>query len=353
MTAAARSATPRTRIEEAKAKFTIPVLWRIFNLRGGPGRPCRSPFREDRSPSFSVSEDGLLFIDFATNERGNSIHFLARIRGFSYAEAYLELLNMVDGPAEGKPAAPTRSPEARPEVTRRPDLSGLELCRESDLEQISKLRSIPIEGLQLACERKLLFAYQNPFQGRCWVITDDARRNAIARRLDGERFHFRQAKEGEKEGPKAKCWLHAEAKWPIGIAQATSFPAIALCEGGPDFLSGFALDHAGAVESLVAPVCMTGSGCSIHKEALPLFRGKRVRIFADADEPGQAALQRWAEQLQEVQAEVDCYSFDGLFKTDGSPVEDLNDFLLVDRAASKCAPEVVRGIMDFALERRG
>jgi len=232
-----------------------------------------------------------------------------------------------------------------------PDLSGLELCREGDLKQISKLRSIPIEGLLLAYARKLLFAYQNPFQGRCWVITDDARRNAIARRLDGERFYFRQPGEGEKEGPKAKCWRNANANWPIGIAQATTFPAIALCEGGPDFLAAFALAHAGAVESLVAPVCMTGSGCSIHKEALPMFRGKRVRIFADADDPGQAALQRWAEQLRKVQAKVDDFDFTGLIKCDGSPVKDLNDFLLVDRVASKCAPEIVRGVMDFALER--
>jgi CHC2 zinc finger len=346
MSAAATSAPPRNRIDEALARFTIPVLWRIFNLRGSPGRPCRSPFREDRSPSFSVSEDGLLFIDFATNERGNAIHFLAGIRRLSYAEAYLELLNMVDGPAEAKAAAPTRSPEAPP------DLSGLEICRESDLKQISKLRSIPIEGLLLAQERKLLFAYQNPFQGRCWVITDDARRNAIARRLDGERFHYRQPKEGQKEGPKAKCWLHAEAKWPIGIAQATTFPVISLCEGGPDFLAAFALAYAGAVESLIAPVCMGGAACSIHKDALPLFRGKRVRIFAHFDEAGQAALRRWADQLQDVRAEVDGYSFDGLLKADGSPVKDLNDFLLADRLKSGCAPEILRGVMDFALERQ-
>ena len=60
-----------------------------------------------------------------------------------------------------------------------------------------------------------------------------------------------------------------------------------------------------------------------------------------------------AEQLQEVQAEVDAFDFTGLIKCDGSPIKDLNDFLLVDRVASKCAPEVVCGIMDFALERRG
>jgi len=174
-----------------------------------------------------------------------------------------------------------------------PDLSGLEICCESDLEQIRRLRSIPLEGLVLAYERKLLFAYEDPFQGRCWVISDDARRNAIKRRIDGERFHYRNPEEGKKEGPKAKCWPHANANWPIGIAQAIRFPAISLCEGGPDFLAALALAHAGAVESLVAPVCMTGSSCHIDNDALPLFRGKRVRIFADADEAGQSALQRW------------------------------------------------------------
>jgi hypothetical protein len=351
MSAAARPAPPRNRIEEAKARFTIPILWRLFNLRGDPGNSCRSPFREDRSPSFSVYEEGRRWFDNATHEGGDAVDFLAKIKGFSNAEAYVELLNMMDGTIQGSAAAPIQPPEAKPKVKPPPDLSGLELCREGDLKQISELRSIPLEGLLLAYERKLLFAYEDPFQGRCWVITDDARRNAIARRLDGERFHYRQPKEGEKEGPKAKCWLHAEAKWPIGIAQAISFPAIALCEGGPDFLSAFALAHAGAVESLVAPVCMTGSGCSIHKEELSMFRGKRVRIFGHTDEAGQAALQRWAEQLQGEQAEVDAIDFTGLIKCDGSPVEDLNDFLLVDRVASNCSPEFVRGIMDFALER--
>jgi hypothetical protein len=250
--AAARPATPRTRIEQAKVIFTIPVLWRMFNLRGDPGSPCHSPFREDRQKSFSVCYEGRGWTDFATGERGDAVGFLAKIKGISNPEAYVELLKMADG-IFGGPTIPTRSPEAKPVAPRRPDLSGLEICREGDLKRISLLRSILIEGLLLAYERKLLFAHQNPFQGRCWVITDDARRNAIARRLDGERFHYRQPKEGEKEGPKAKCWLHAEAKWPIGIAQAIGFPAISLCEGGPDFLSAFALAHAGAVESLVAP----------------------------------------------------------------------------------------------------
>jgi len=349
MSTAARPATPRSRIEKAKASFTIPALWRLFNLRGDPGSPCCSPFREDRSPSFSVFDDGRRWRDHATGERGDAIDFLAKIKGISNAEAYIELLRMVDGTSEKVEESAHRSAPQK----KREDLKlwGVEMCSDADLERISSVRSIPIEGLRLAADCRLLFSYEDPYQGRCWLISDDARRSASYRRFDGKRFHFREPEEGKKEGPKSRNWKGSENNWPIGIAQSNGFPAIALCEGEPDFLAAFALAYAGAVESLVAPVCMGGAACSIHKEALPMFRGKRVRIFGHTDEAGQGALQRWAEQLQEVQAEVDAFDFTGLIKSDGSPVEDLNDFLLVDRAASKCAPEVVHGIMDFALER--
>jgi hypothetical protein len=127
---------------------------------------------------------------------------------------------------------------------------------------------------------------------------------------------------------------------------------IALCEGGPDFLAAFWLAYAGAVESLVAPVCMGGAACSIHKDALPMFRGKRVRIFGHSDEAGWGAVQKWAQQLRRVQAEVDGFDFSGMVKADGSTVKDLNDFILTDHKQSGCSIEVVTGAMDFALERK-
>ena len=94
-----------------------------------------------------------------------------------------------------------------------------------------------------------------------------------------------------------------------------------------------------------------GAACSIHPEALPMFRGKRVRIYGHADEAGQCAIQRWAEQLEGVQAEVDGFFFDGLLKRDGSPVNDMNDFLAADHRASGCGIEVITGATDFALEK--
>ncbi len=348
---AAVSPTSRTRIEEAKARFTIPALWRMFNLRGDPGSTCRSPFREDRSPSFSVFDDGRRWIDHATAERGDAVEFLAKIKGISNAEALVELLKMVDGTSH-QPAT-THYSATRTELRPGPDLHGIEPCSKADLWEIAKLRSIPLNGLRLAQERKLLFAYSDPYQGRCWLISDDARRSAIYRRLDGKHFHYREASEEKKEGPKSRNWKGSEANWPIGIAQANGFPAIALCEGMPDFLSAFALAYAGAVEQFVTPVCMGGAACSIHPEALPMFRGKRVRIYGHADEAGQCAIQRWAEQLEGVQAEVDGFFFDGLLKRDGSPVNDMNDFLAADHRASGCGIEVITGATDFALERRG
>jgi hypothetical protein len=155
------------------------------------------------------------------------------------------------------------------------------------------------------------------------------------------------------EETKSRTKKGSEANWPIGIVQATSFPAIALCEGSPDFLAAFALAYAGAVESLVAPVCITGAGCSIHAEALPMFRGKRIRIFGHNDEVGREAVQKWADQLWSVQAEVDAFDLRKLVKGDRSTVKDLNDFLLVDHKQSGCPIELVASAFDFALERRG
>jgi len=148
------------------------------------------------------------------------------------------------------------------------------------------------------------------------------------------------------------CLRGSQANWPIGITQANGFPTIALCEGVPDFLAAFYLAWAAGVERSIAPACMTGASCSIHADALPLFRGKRVRIFGHADEPGQTAMARWAEQLQTVEAEIDGFFFSSLLKADRSSVKDLNDFILADHKASGCRVEVITGAFDFAFERR-
>ena len=55
-------------LQAAKERLLIPDLWQWLNLPGNPGRSCRSPFREDRSPSFSIYADGRKWKDHATGD---------------------------------------------------------------------------------------------------------------------------------------------------------------------------------------------------------------------------------------------------------------------------------------------
>jgi hypothetical protein len=345
----------RSELDTAKERLRIPELWRILNLPGEPatrdGVKFCSPLRSDSHPSCSFSDGCKLMTDWSRGQHYDAINFLGEVLGLQNGEATKRFLEIANGHQVSPPAHPTSQPTKRVEPRPGPDLRGVKPCSESDLEQIARVRSIPLVGLRLARDRKLLFSYYRPSHGPCWLITDDARRNAIKRRLDGKPFQDRDPKTGKIEEKKSKCVFGSDANWPVGIAQAGGFPSIALCEGAPDFLAAFWLAYAGAVESLVAPVCMTGASCHIHEDALAMFRGKRVRIFGHADEAGQDTVQRWADQLWSVQAEVGGFDFSGLVKADGSPVKDLNDFLRVDHKRSGCPIEVVSGAFDFATER--
>src|SRR5260370_35027329 len=123
---------------------------------------------------------------------------------------------------------------------------------------------------------------------RAWLLTDSARKLAIARRLDGIPW----AKINAKSWTLPKSWGH----WPIGITEAQAYPAIGLVEGTPDFLSLIAQAWTSQVQNLVAPVCMSGAAMSIPESVLPRFRSKRVRIFMHDDNPGISAVNRCAEQ---------------------------------------------------------
>jgi hypothetical protein len=82
-------------ITKAKAELKIPRLWRWYHLPGEPGLICDNPFTTERQPGFSVSDDGLRFIDFQQpHDRGDAIDFLAKILGVSRVEGYCEFIRL-------------------------------------------------------------------------------------------------------------------------------------------------------------------------------------------------------------------------------------------------------------------
>jgi len=86
---------------------------------------------------------------------------------------------------------------------------------------------------------------------------------------------------------------------------------------------------------------MLGASQRIHADALPLFAGKRVRIFGHDDEAGRGAVERWAAQLASVGGDVDAFSFNGLQQVDGQRVKDLNDALLMNAESFACVERML------------
>ena len=329
-------------LADAKAKFNIHDLWIYFGLPGDSRKnPCRAPGREDNKPSFSVNAAGTLFHDFATGEAGDQVTFFQKATGLSKSDACRQFIALSGGaytlpPRPSWPRPPFTPGEPKP----KPVLPDFTKGTPEDIQHLASLRKIGREGLEWTIERGLLrFATVKGFPS--WIVTDSAQVNAQARRMDGQTWDH-------LEGcPKAYTLPGSSASWPIGIREAQAFPTIALCEGGPDFLAAHYLalfeqaTHHSKRDVKCAPVAMLGAAQKIHVDALPLFAGKRVRIFGHDDEAGRAGVERWAAQLASVGADVDAFGFEGLTQIDSKPVKDLNDALLMDAASFAKAERIM------------
>lgn len=304
-------------IEEAKQRLTIPTLWARLDLPGKPGTSCKSPFRNDKHASFSVSKCGRFFNDFATGEKGDAIDFLRLATGLSPEAAFTKFLEMAGGGAGTAAALPQRAhvPKADTPARQKPVFPPFARGTDAELHTLAVLRKVSFAACWLA--RAVGLLHFATWKGKpAWIVSDKDRLNAQARRMDGELWEAIDAKAQTLPG----SW----ASWPLGIGIA-NYSALMLCEGGGDLLAALHLIHAAGAECQCFPLGMLGASHRIHEDALPFFAGKRVRIFPHTDEPGRAAAERWAAQLATVGADVDCFSFAGLRKTDGSSIEDLND----------------------------
>jgi hypothetical protein len=323
--------------EMIKQVVTIPLL--AEKLYPGweftVGRACHSPWRTDTHTSFYISPDGMLWHDKGSGKGGNVFHFYMASIGCDKRQAFKDLLAMAGGDnissspiAQAAPGAQEKKPQHHP---------SLETPAVEELTAISKLRSIKPEALQLAADQGFLFTATLK-NLPAFILTDQTRKCYLARKMDGTDW--------EHNGCKAYTLSGSQASWPIGILESTLYPAIALTEGVPDFLSAFHLALAFGVDPVVAPVCMSGASVSIPGDALPHIVGKRIRIFAHNDAAGQAAAQRWTEQLEDT-ATVDCFTFGGLEMSDGKVVKDLNDLLRISGDSYRGNAKRIDGVMRF------
>lgn len=306
--------------------------------KAGTRLVCLCPFHSERTPSCHISTDTGRFHCFGCGEGGSVIDYHALTRKISAAEAIKELSARIrNGGANREPVLPTREVVAAKARTLRPmRLGDLQIGTRSDFAQLSVARNISLPALELASSRGFL-RFFNRMGHRAWVITDRTRRNAQARRCDGASWQH-------IGGKKAWTLPGYKAAWPIGIEEAQRCECIALVEGGPDFLAAFHFLLVELRENFVAPVAMLGSSNRIPEDVLPMFSGKRLRIFPHADgaqrnHAGLKAAARWEAQLLPIAAAVDAFDFTELVQIGGQPVKDLNDLTNVDYDCSESERE--------------
>lgn len=327
-------------IKLAKEKLDIPSLWRLRGWPRDPGKECFRPYApDDVRKSGSVYQEGQLFRDFKSGETLDAPALLAAVEGLSNSAAcmlFLDLAGIVRqrhgaGEQTKKRVPPIIPPPPvlRPAVPRvKPKLPELRMPEPHELDVIGEQRYVTARGPELAAARGLL--YVCIYGGSaCWAVTDSSRWNCQFRRMDGAPF--------DSDGtPKKTLGIRGGwASWPIGAAEMGLRENVLLVEGTGDFIAAHAFVWTEGVAEKTSVICIPGASVRIPVEALPMFEGKRVRIFPhlDASGAGADAALRWETQLDAAgAARVECFDLSGLVMPSGDPVGDLNDLASLSKA---------------------
>lgn len=330
--------------------------------RSGSGLTCRCPFHEERTPSFSIrgGESGDTGHCFGCGWQGDVFKLWMASRGCVFSDAVRQLAAMCGlSPMSGgavmewkhrRPPAISEAVKGEGRARSKPSLPGLRQLRPAEIEELANLRGLSVPGIKIAAEsyRRVAACHWPQWQDSrtglwrtapdaapSWVITDDSRWCAQFRRLDGEKYLLKR--KGEEKGREIKAWTKGGPAWPIGAAEMGDRSRVLLVEGGADLLAAYHFLWGFDLLARVAVVAMLGSSNRMAKEALPFFRGKRVRIMMDVDPPDEShgnkvasweAAARWQRQLTHAGAAVESFSLADLMTADGRLVKDLNDLAL-------------------------
>ena len=327
----------REHVKVLKGICPMPLLMEKIGLGEYTKRLCRSPFREDRKPSFGVFESGgsWFFKDHATGDSGDEIDLLAMHCSLDSRGNFKDLVVMYSGyaghPIPSLVTSRSKRPKDRSKKVGVTNKQQLNLGTREQLMKMSKARPYPLEAILWAASRGVL-RFTRHFGHDCYAITDCTRKQVELRRCDNLPFDaYKDLCERKTHAVKG-----SNKSWPVGVVESQQFPSIALVEGIPDFIAAHYIvlyeqaSHYSKTDVRCAPVAMLGSSGKIDEEALPYFKGKKVRLFVHGDDAGRNSASRLEEQLKSTVSDISYIVFDGLMQANGSPVNDLFDFLNLD-----------------------
>lgn len=332
----------------------------------GTNLKASCPFHAEQSASFNIdSRKPHKGHCFGCGWDGSVFDFWMQFRGVELKVAIEQLASLaglsprIQGVTWSVPNAKVMSPVTRVprKLGEKPALPRMRELKDAEIEQLAHSRGLSVAGVAIAARtfRRVGFCTWPQVPRRdgqgwwipegahpSWCVTDDTRRTAEFRRLDGLKYQRR-------DGDEIKAWSTRGKSWPLGAADMGHRRCVILVEGGPDMLAAYHFLHGFGRLEQVAVVSILGTSNRICAEALPYFKGTRVRIMMDADEikerrtkcadgtedvirsrAGIDAAARWTDQLTEAGATVGVANMEGLVRADGQPVKDLNDLALCD-----------------------
>jgi hypothetical protein len=296
------TATHQDLFAEARERFTISDAWTLLGLEGEPKSSCKSPFREDRSPSFSIHSDGTAWTDHATGEGGDVIEFIRHAIGGDHRAVRHWLQERIGTDHH----AVTKAPRTPAKVSKPPKAikwpSDPHTGTMDDWSAFAQSRGLTFPAVHVMVQAGILRFCRA--DGRaCYVVTDATSRAAEIRRLDGEWF-----------GDNKAFWLSGVDKsWLPGAELLAGEPkdvSAIITEGATDLLSAIDLysrykrNHDG--KSSWVPMALLGAKCrNLHPEASDLLKGRHVRIVPDGDEAGDEMADHWTGLLRRIGCAVD------------------------------------------------
>ena len=289
---------------EARERFTIADLWSTFGFEGAPRPSCRSPFREDRSASFSIFDSGRAWHDHATGEGGDVIEFIRVALNTDHRGVREWLVQHLNGNAA--PACRVKVPilpDKRPDEPR--SIQWPSEIREgtaADLQALCQARGITAAAAWTLTEAGVV-RFTEIDNHPCMIISDREERAAEIRRLDSTLF---------PNGSKAFPLRGVSKAWLLGselLRRETPDTAVMITEGATDLLTAFDLHvryrKAGGSRSWV-PVALLGAGCrNLDAACAALIRGRHVRLVPDGDAAGAQMAQHWTKLLRSLGCKVD------------------------------------------------
>lgn len=290
---------------EAREAYTIPDAWQMLRLPGEPKASCKSPFRDEASPSFTIFAEGKAWKDHGTGDGGDVIEFIRHaiggdhraVRDWIQERIGIDYYDHGDGRTPSKPAT---APEQSKRIAWPADLVE---GTTATWKAFADRRGLAYAATWAMVQSGILRFCKLKDGTKCFVVTDAEGRSGEIRRLDGRPFGT----------AKAFPLPGVNKSWPVGCELLRHAPATAsvlLTEGATDLLTAIHLytqykrDHGGTLSWV--PVGILGAGCKdLAADAAALIRGRHCRLVPDADKAGDRMETHWTALLRENGCPVD------------------------------------------------